>query len=459
VNFETGRTTANRPITVLPFNSISDFWMDAGRQGYDWSFYDDPARNPNARTQVAGAGTTLSPLLGRNQLFDQVLSVFSSPTATAPDLMFRTETRVTTGTIANAVRAGTFNSLVNRDTANDAINYLVTRNVGELPGAFWGRRQRAPWPTVWRRPRRPEDTRIHRLQRIRFPKPDDRRNRPTGRLLPCLQHRLRTARVGGPGSASNSPMIPSGWTDAPKNAAFSSNNGNHIRVDVNPVLPNGQVNPNYGRPFTFAYGQSTWTNDLSERETKRATAFLKYDFNDLGTSWGKWLGRHTVTGLYEENALDEVSYRHRLAVDGAAARDISSDINAFARRPGAVIYLGPSIIGNNNPLQLEAIQVPLIQAGPIATPASYFVRAAGTTDPGAFVSSPATLVEINDGGTAQRDVIKSQAFLLQSYWLNDLLVTLVGWRRDEDFFCQRNNWLRCQSHRLKRSGQGPLRFR
>ncbi len=432
MNFETGRTRADRPITVLPFDSVSSFWNDSGRPGYDWSFYDDPARNPNARTQVAGPGTQ-GPLLGRNQLFDQVLSVFSSPSATAPDLVFRTETRTTNGTAANAIRSGTFNSLVNRDTARDSISFLVTRNVGEIPGSFWVGDNVLPG------------------QQPNFAPAGIKRQGFTDYSVFDFRNRMidETARQGDSFHAFNVAFEQRAWEDRvgielaydtqrvdrrSKNAAFSSNNGNHIRVDVNPVLPTGQVNPNYGRPFTFAYGQSTWTNDFSERETKRATAYLKYNFKDLNDSWGKWLGRHTVTGLYEESALEEISYRHRLAVDGAAARDLSSDINAFARRPGAVIYLGPSIIGNTNPIQLEAIQVPLIEAGPIATPAAYFVRAAGATDPGAFVNSPASLVEINDNGNAQRDVIKSQAFLLQSYWLQDHLITLVGWRRDEDFF-------------------------
>jgi hypothetical protein len=223
-----------------------------------------------------------------------------------------------------------------------------------------------------------------------------------------------------------------------RNSAFSTNNGNHIRIDVNRVLPTGELNPNYGRPFTLAYGQATWTNNFTQREARRATGFLKHDFTVATPRWVRWLGRHTLTALHEENALDQVNYRNRLAVDGPAARDLSADINAFARRPGAAIYLGPSLIGNNLPLRLDPIQVPLIQPGPVGVPAVYFVRAANATDPGSFVGSPATYVEITDGGNALRDVIKSQAFLLQSYWLQDHLITLAGWRRDEDYFASKS---------------------
>ncbi|MEN9404519.1 MAG: hypothetical protein RL091_3222, partial [Verrucomicrobiota bacterium] len=321
------------------------------------------------------------------------------------------------------------------DTANDAIRYLLTRNVAQLLGGFWVGDKVLPGQQSGIAPAG------IKMQGFTDYSAFDFKN-----------HMIdESARQGETFHALNLAFEQRAWRDRvgiqleydnqrvdrrSKNAAFSSANGNHIKIDVNRVLPTGEVNPNYGRPFTFAYGQSTWTNDLNQRETLRATGFLKYDFGEQKSSWMKWLGRHTLTGLYEENAYDQVSYRHRLAVDGAAARDISADINAFARRPGAVIYMGPSIIGNNNPLTLEAIRVPLIEAGPIAAPAYYFVRAGNATDPGAFVGAPASLVEINDGGSAQRDVIKSQAFLMQSYWLQDHLITLVGWRRDEDYFAR-----------------------
>ncbi len=434
MNFESGRTRANRPITVLPFNSISSAWESAGRPGFDWTFYDDPARNPNAQSQVIPNGlANPGPLFGQRQVFDQVLQVYSSPFAAAPDLAFRTETRITTGNAANAVKAQLFQPLVNRDQGNDAIPFLVTNNIFELPASFWTAANVLPGQQPGVAPAGIKMQGFTDYSAFDF----------ANRMID------ETSRQSDSFHAFNLAFEQRAWEDRigielaydiqrvdrrSRNAAFSSTNGNHIRVDVSQVLPTGQSNPNYGRPFTYAYGQSTWNNDLSERETKRATAFLKYDFSDLNSSWGKWLGRHILTGLYEENVLELISYRNRLAVDGAAALDISPDVNAFARRPGALIYLGPSIIGNNNSLKFEPIQVPFIKAGPLAVPASYFVRAANATDPGAFVNAPASLVDINDQGNAQRDVIKSQAFVLQSYWLQEHLITLLGWRRDEDFF-------------------------
>jgi hypothetical protein len=110
----------------------------------------------------------------------------------------------------------------------------------------------------------------------------------------------------------------------------------------------------------------------------------------------------------------------------------SGDLGVSARRPGIIVYMGPSIIGNNNPLRLQAIKIPSIQAGPMI-PVTYFKRAGDAVDPGNFVSAPSTLIDLAGPGTAAREVIKSQAFVLQSNWLLDHLVTTLSWRRDEDF--------------------------
>jgi outer membrane receptor protein involved in Fe transport len=436
INFETGRTVANRPITVLPFNSMSSAWFAAGRPGYDWTLYDDPARNPNATAQVNGAAFW-APLFGQQQLFDQVLQFYSSANASAPAYALRSETRVTTGNAANAVKAQVFQPIVNRDLGNDAIPLLTTVNVNELIGSYWTGANVLPGqqPGI-----APAGIRIQGF--TDFSAFDFRR-----RMID------ETSRQGDSFHTFNVAFEQRAWGDRlgielaydtqrsdrrSKNAAFSSGNANHIRLDPNAVLPTGQPNPNYGRPFVNIYSQATWRNNFSERETLRATGFLKYDFKDTKSSWARRLGRHTVTGLYEETGTDTIGYTHRLAADGAAARDINANINVFARRPGVIVYMGPSLIGNNNPLQLEPIRVPVIEAGPLAVPVRYFVRAANATDPGAFVDAPASLVEINAGGNAQRDLIKSTAALLQSYWLQDHLVTLVGWRRDADYFVRTN---------------------
>lgn len=436
INFESGRTSANRPITVLPFQSFSKFWLEEGRPGFDWTFYDDPVRNPNAKAQVASQALA-GPLIGQQTIFDQIFSIYSDSGSARPDMAFRTVTAVTTGNAANAVRAATVNPVVNRDGANDQIMFLVTRNIFELPASFW------------------TASNIPAGQQPGFVPAGLKMQGFTDYDAFDFRHRMidESSRQGESFHSFNIALEQRAWEEKlgievvydfqrvdrrSRNAAFSSNNGNHIRIDPNRVLPTGEINPNFGRPFSVAYGQSQWTNNFSEREALRATAFLKYDFNDLKSTWGHWLGRHVLTGLYEQNAAEVINYRNRLAMDGDAARARATNINVFERRAGTIIYMGSSIIGNSEPIQLNAIRVPLIQPGPLGVPAYHFVRQANATDPGSFVGTAATLVEINDDGNAQREVIRSQAVVLQSYWLREHLISLIGWRRDEDFFVRQN---------------------
>lgn len=430
LNFESGNTRANRPITVLPFNSISSAWEAGGRPGFDWTYYDDPVRNPNAAAQIVG--TPLEGiLLGRNQLFDQVTAVYSNSSGLTPDFAFRSQTNTTTGNAANAVKAQLYHPLANRDLANDSIRFLSTTNIFELPASYWVGANVLPGQQPNFAPAGIKMQGFTDFSAFDFKnRMIDESSLQTSSFHACnvsFEQRALDDHVGIE-LAYDAQRVDR----RSRNAAFSTNNASHIRVDTNVVLPNGQPNPNYGRPYANVYGQAAWRNDFSDREAKRATAFFKYDFNEGNSPWASLLGRHTLTGLYEENTTKTISYQHRLAADGLAARDISSDINAFARRPAVVVYMGPSIIGNNNPLRLEPISVPFIEAGPLPVSVSQFVRAANATDPGAFVDTSATLLEINNGGNANRDVIKSQAFLMQSYWLKEHLITLVGWRRDED---------------------------
>ena len=437
VNFESGNAQANRPMTVMPLNSISQAWLAAGRPSYDWSFYDDPARNPNAAVQTAGTAPYDSGFLaGQAFLFDQLVVAYSNPAASTPNSAYRSTTPNTGATAANAIKNQVFNPLVNRDLGTDTIQFLGTRNIFEFPAGYWTGANVLSGQLSGLAPAGIKNQAFTNFSAFDF----------KNRILD------ETSRQGNSFRAFNVTLEQRAWHDRvgfelaydtqradrhSKNSFFSLTASGSIRVDTNVTLPTGQPNPNLGRPYAV-FGQSDWTNNFKDSETKRATGYFTYDCKDMGTSWGKWLGRHTFTGLYEQNAAETINYNHRIATDGDAARAINPDIGVFGRRPAVVVYLGPSIIGNNNPLQLQPIQIPAQNAGPVAVPARYFLRAANATDPGAFVDSPTTFVEINNGGTAQRDVIKSQAAVLQSYWLRDHLITLVGWRRDEDYFVRQS---------------------
>lgn len=432
-NFETGNTSANRPITVLPYNSISQGWYDAGRPSWDWSYYDDPARNPGAAAQNSNAYRT--PFIGQQQIYTQIVSVFPTANATTPAYSFAATTPITFGTAANAVRAGTFNSLVNRDKANDSIFFAQTVNIFSLPGSYWTGANVLPGQQSGFAPAGIKMQGFTNYDAFDFKNrmldETSRQDDSFHSFNLALEQRAWQDRVG-----IEIAYDTQRYERSAKNSFFSYSNGNHIHIDPNVTLPTGEPNPNLGRPFV-TYGQNPWNNYATDRETWRATGYLRYDFKDLSKTWGSWLGRHTLTGLYEENAVETISYQTALATDGPAARALNPNMSVFTRRPAVIVYIGPSNIGSNNGLQLDPIQIPAIRPGPAGS-TKYFVRAAGTADPGSFADSDLSFVDINRGGTLSRQVIKSQAAVLQSYWLQDHLITIAGWRRDEAYYASRN---------------------
>lgn len=66
--------------------------------------------------------------------------------------------------------------------------------------------------------------------------------------------------------------------------------GNFIGVDLGNQLRDGRENPNYLRPYTLAGSVGT-TDNFSDRETFRATAFYNLDFTE-SDGWNRWLGKH-----------------------------------------------------------------------------------------------------------------------------------------------------------------------
>lgn len=436
-SFEWGNTTANRPITIPPLDSMSSFWYAAGRPSFDWSFYDDPARNPSAAAQ--NAGNFVTPLLAANLMGQpQVLVGYNNPGDTSPSFSFVQQLANTAVTAGNVIRNQTFNPLVNRDLAADTITFLSTRNIAELPGSFWTTSNSPPGNLPGFVPAGQKSQGFIYYNAFNFAKQqiyESGRQGDSFRAFDvALEQRAWRDRIGAE-LAYHSERYDS--RDR-RDFMFGSTTS-HVRIDANVTLPNGQPNPNLGRPFMLS-GQQGYAESLTKRESFRATAFLRYDFKEIRPAWGRWLGRHVLTGLYQQDATDGISTSYRLALDGPAALSLSPNVGAINRRPLVLTYLGPSTIGNANAPRLEPVKTPLLQAGPVSVPTSagtYFSRAADATDPGSFVSAPVSFVELNNGSTLLRDVIKSQALVLQSYWLKEYLITTVGWRRDENFFSSR----------------------
>lgn len=434
VNFETGHTNANRPITVLPSNS-TELWMANGRTPYDWSFYDDPARNPNAASVNAGLADQIGYFIGQNTVQNQMVAVHNNPTDPSPAFGFRSEVASTSANLPDAIKAQLFHPTLNRDFASDIIRFYGSLNIFELPAAYWT-----------------GDNLLAGQQPGVIPAGIKNQGFTDFSVFDFKNRMIDESSIQGDSfHAFNIALEQRAWEDRVgievaydtqridrrgKNSFVSSGGSNHVRIDPNVTLPTGEPNPNVGRPYMMA-SQVNYSNSFRQSENVRATAYLKYDFKDLEKTWSHWLGRHTLTALYEESAVDAINYNHSYAFDGPAALARSPQVNSSSRGSRRIVYLGDSLIGNNNPLQLQAVRIPPLTAGPLTT-MPYYRRAGNATDPGTVETHPTSLVEFNSGGSSLREVIKSQAVVLQSYWLKEHLITLFGWRRDEDYFVREN---------------------
>ena len=417
-NFETGRMRANRPNVILPINSIPPEWHGAGRPGFDWTFYDDPARNPAAAIQ--NASSYYPHYMGQVGLQGPFIIFYNNPGDRSPSHIIQANSPTTSETTPNAVKDQLFHPRLNRDLGPDTARHIQTRNIFEFtPSAYWVGPNVLPGQLPGLIP------------------PGLKHQGFTDFSAFDFKHRLldETAFFTDSFHSVNLMFEQRAWEnrlgielayDAQRQdrasyaTFFSGNNNGHIRIDTTVTLPNGLPNPNLGRPFAVV-GANRWTHRDTDDNTLRATAYVRYDFSDSRQAWSRWLGRHVVSGLFERSRRDAISTNPVQKLDGPAVRQIVPNING--RSPTLLVYLGPSLIGNGNPLHLDSIELPRYPVGPIGD-ISTFVRAGDAVDPGDFASSPASVTQVLNSGQISREVIVSASATVQSYWLRDHLITV-----------------------------------
>jgi hypothetical protein len=437
-SFETGKTRANRPITVMPFDSINPFWVAAGMPMYDWTFFDDPARNPNAAAQNAGAAANRPVGIGQAQIFGAVVIPYPNREGpngwiTGPTTSFRSVVNSNTSLTnpaANTLRPSLLHPTANLDRANDTIQFVETFNIGEggIPAALF-----------------PGGVRPPGLKMQSFTNYD---------AFPFHKRQIdETSRQGDDFRTFNLNLSQTAWADNSgidrvgieltynyeyydrysNNAFFQQGNGNHIRIDPNVSLPDGRPNPNVGRPYASGTAAAQINYFEAERQNARATAFVRYDFRDIFPTVGQWLGRHTITGLYEEARNNQITASTRYRLFGEVADAINPSETSFNRLPNAFVYVGPSIL--DGPLRLEPIRILPLQNGVITT--RWFKAPAGLVNgvltQGDFVETATTITESINDVRPTANLVKSKAVVLHSYWLKEHLVTTAGWRSDDDY--------------------------
>jgi hypothetical protein len=211
---------------------------------------------------------------------------------------------------------------------------------------------------------------------------------------------------------------------------ISQQTGVTLYVDTDTVRLDGSPNPNFGRPY-IEVTQPDFFQHPEDNMTGRANLAYEYDFTKYD-DWKNWFGRHRLMGLWQNNTIkrDQLRYRPHIAgntqlwnpiplAGTPAAPDIwngNTTQNAIERR----FYVGdntgrvthdPGLYPNGSHSHTFRWFNPITQAWvnePVQEETSLH-----------FVSS------------RTRQEIESKAVALQSYVLEERLITTVGWRRDE----------------------------
>lgn len=182
--------------------------------------------------------------------------------------------------------------------------------------------------------------------------------------------------------------------------------GNAVFVDANTTLPSGAANPN-ARKY-FALSQANVQDFLYENSTLRGTLTYNLDLTKLN----RWAGRHLIAGMAEKDDGVRYTDAHRL--------------QNMTPLPG----FSTNVVDNTNAVTVRYYIDP--KQGNLASGAAYdvlnyekYFSLSGVT---------AKYVPIRAGTNTEA---KQTVYMIagQSFWLNDRLVTTLGYRIDtQDVF-------------------------
>ncbi|MBT5168555.1 MAG: TonB-dependent receptor, partial [Opitutales bacterium] len=151
-----------------------------------------------------------------------------------------------------------------------------------------------------------------------------------------------------------------------------------LYVSIAEYLQNGQPNPNLGRAYTRVNSPDIRFNEI-DRETFRFTAFGEIDFAE-SDGWISRLGRHRLTGLYNDHRRNEHStmlstswvsddFDLESAVQGTT-------ITKGRRKQDTIVYVSDSLLGLNS---MDDVRLNQIQITPPRHGDTYRVQYADTS--------------------------------------------------------------------------------
>jgi hypothetical protein len=210
----------------------------------------------------------------------------------------------------------------------------------------------------------------------------------------------------------------------------------NIGVDINETFADGTPNPNLGRPFVTA--RPGWSENSNDLETSRLTVFYKFDAEEKLGGIGKWLGKHTLTGLLDKSTLKTFNRNGpAMILDTDFGDDIgyapaNNIINGWLWSQN-LYYIGESLLNKSSAAGANLPGLPAHVDLPnqvdmlfISTPTRDFER--GTYNTLLYPENKDVLVS---GATLERNETESMALAWQSHWFDEILVGTLGWRNDK----------------------------
>lgn len=202
----------------------------------------------------------------------------------------------------------------------------------------------------------------------------------------------------------------------------------NIYIDVNERLLDGTTNPNFLRPYVNAI-QRTSTNDIIYNDTTRAQLSYALDLTQANRKWLTWFGRHQANGFYELNLRKNQTYNYRKVVTSDAPWINSANrYNSAHATITERYYLGDAVAPGSNAVIDYAPSSALIDSG------TYDFRYASNVAGSSITSStiPLNVDGMAFGGARGSKLeVRTAGAALQSFFLNDRLVTTVGYRQDD----------------------------
>jgi outer membrane receptor protein involved in Fe transport len=203
-----------------------------------------------------------------------------------------------------------------------------------------------------------------------------------------------------------------------------------LEVDTNARLVDGRPNPFFQHPFIGGLAPQAFFRPLFS-DTYRAQLAYQLDLTKQ-KSFLKWFGQHKANGYLERRltiqAPNGLRYHDQIVDNpdfiGAAVLNPLPTTNLSAVNGGLVYplyYMGKTPGGG----------VEYANEGPVNPSGRYvgsvFVNGAWKTD------APYTLQEIYFSQAKQKKIIRTGGFAVQSFWLNNRIVTTYGSRLDRSY--------------------------